>query len=544
MSEIDTNFSQECELGNPKKLTITKPKHFNHKQWRAYLKKMKRKEKRTAAAKERERQENNEAADDLKSDSEEEREREREENESRIQNELWLERERQAQAAFKAKKEREEFEKKRIEEIERKIKEEWEERERKEKEDREAKEKQEQEKRLKQDKLLKEATANENPSAWHNPIAPVHYGTERQVDACPFFKKMAACRFGDHCSRFHDYPEVSHTILIPNMFSSFQLEQSIVDNYDTDVSLEYDENELYNSFKDFYEDIVPEFKSVGTIVQLKVCCNCEPHLRGNVYVQYKRESAAQKAFEKFNARWYASRQLTCIFVNIESWKSAICGLASKKRCPKGKSCNFLHVFRNPGGEFTELDYDDVSTDRSDRQNGKDRAGSQRHYSRDSVQHGQSRRQSSSSYQSSRHRSRSPSSSRSRSSSRRSHSSRKSTHYRSRSRSRSRDRTHRYDRPRSRSPRQRKDSQYSPEPQQSRKRYSSRMSEQNANKNETVADEKHSRSNKSKSSLLSSSPSSNSGSESDKSSSESNSDSSSDEEIVYEYIEKTKETLHH
>uniref|UniRef100_A0A0B6ZKG1 C3H1-type domain-containing protein n=1 Tax=Arion vulgaris TaxID=1028688 RepID=A0A0B6ZKG1_9EUPU len=185
------------------------------------------------------------------------------------------------------------------------------------------------------------------------------------------------------------------------MFSSFQLEQSIVDNVDTDISLEYDDNELFQSFKEFYEDVVIEFKKAGTVVQFKVCCNCEPHLRGNVYVQYKRETAAQKAYEMFNARWYGGRQLTCVFVNIESWKSAICGLAFKKRCPKGKSCNFLHVFRNPGGEYMDMDLDRQLTDRYSRHgerasNNLDRRDSHRdRYRRDSVRSHRSRQKSNS-----------------------------------------------------------------------------------------------------------------------------------------------------
>ena len=55
-----------------------------------------------------------------------------------------------------------------------------------------------------------------------------------------------------------------------------------------DMGLEYEDNDLYRSFRDFYYDIIPEFKSVGRVVNIKVCCNHEPHLRGNVYVQYKR----------------------------------------------------------------------------------------------------------------------------------------------------------------------------------------------------------------------------------------------------------------
>jgi len=55
-----------------------------------------------------------------------------------------------------------------------------------------------------------------------------------------------------------------------------------------DLTLEFEDSELYQHFETFYYDILPEFKSIGRVVQLKVCCNYEPHLRGNVYVQYSR----------------------------------------------------------------------------------------------------------------------------------------------------------------------------------------------------------------------------------------------------------------
>ncbi|KAH9509438.1 putative U2 small nuclear ribonucleoprotein auxiliary factor 35 kDa subunit- protein 1 [Bulinus truncatus] len=547
MAELQDNITDESE--NLVQALLWKPKHMNHKKWKAYLKKMKRKQKRKAAAKERDLIGKHDVTEALKTDSEEEKEREKEEWERQKQNQLWLERERQAEAAFKAKKEWEEYERKRKEEIERKIKEEWEQRERKEKEEREAKEKEDQEKRDKQDKLLKEATANENTNAWHNPIAPVQYGTERQVDYCPFFKKMAACRFGDHCSRYHHYPEISNTILIPNMFTSFQLEQSIVDNYDTDVSLEYDDNELYQSFREFYEDVVPEFKTVGTIVQLKVCCNCEPHLRGNVYVQYKRESAAQKAYEKFNARWYGGRQLTCIFVVVESWKSAICGLAFKRRCPKGKSCNFLHVFRNPRGEFTELDYDQIFTDRNDHQNDKDRSST---HSKDSVQSSHSRRHSASSRMSSRPRSRSASKSRSE----RSRTSRKPPHHHSRSRSR--DRTHRYKRSRSRKRRSRRysnsppESHYKKDSPKSDHYKSGTLSKRSVeNENNSGSYSEKNNSHKKRKSSSSSYSESSSDSEEEELNNRNNhkiskirksSDPETSDDTEYEYVEKTKESL--
>lgn len=39
------------------------------------------------------------------------------------------------------------------------------------------------------------------------------------------------------------------------------------------------------------------------------------------------------------------------------WKVAICGLFEMQKCPKGKHCNFLHVFRNPNNEFREANRD-------------------------------------------------------------------------------------------------------------------------------------------------------------------------------------------
>ena len=56
----------------------------------------------------------------------------------------------------------------------------------------------------------------------------------------------------------------------------------------TDLALEYEEGETYAAYTDFYEDVFPEFRACGRIRMFKVCCNYEPHLRGNVYVQYER----------------------------------------------------------------------------------------------------------------------------------------------------------------------------------------------------------------------------------------------------------------
>lgn len=35
---------------------------------------------------------------------------------------------------------------------------------------------------------------------------------------CPFYFKIGACRHGDHCTRKHNRPTFSQTILVKNMY--------------------------------------------------------------------------------------------------------------------------------------------------------------------------------------------------------------------------------------------------------------------------------------------------------------------------------------
>uniref|UniRef100_A0A8C6PVR6 C3H1-type domain-containing protein n=1 Tax=Nothobranchius furzeri TaxID=105023 RepID=A0A8C6PVR6_NOTFU len=105
------------------------------------------------------------------------------------------------------------------------------------------------------------------------------------------------------------------------------MEESRRDDYDIDACLEHSEEELHDSFLEFYHDVLPEFKSVGSVLLFSLII---------------REEQSKEAFVKFNGRWYAGRQLQCEVCPVTRWKSAICG-ELRKKCPKGKHCNFLHV---------------------------------------------------------------------------------------------------------------------------------------------------------------------------------------------------------
>ncbi|XP_073255294.1 uncharacterized protein [Porites lutea] len=370
------------------------PLKLSHKQFRRLVKKERRRQKRQAAAKKREQEEieekwriENDPILKAKLEVKERAEKKRlleEEEERKTQQRLWLEREAIAQERFRKKREDEERKLKEKLEQEERIKREWEEEQRREKEKEEQKQKAIKEK---EDALFREldkpSTSEHSEEAWHNPLAPSSnkksYGTEQDTVNCSFYLKTGACRFGERCSRQHPRPPSSVTLMIPGMYNDIRLSQSMLDEADQDTSLEYDDKEAYENFKQFYEDTLPEFKKAGTVVQFKVCCNHEPHLRGNVYVQFSREEECAKAFAMFNARWYASKQLSCEYSPVTKWKSAICGLFERNRCPRGKNCNFLHVYHNPGNEFSHRD--ELSPGRTPR-NGWGSERSERDWRRD------------------------------------------------------------------------------------------------------------------------------------------------------------------
>ncbi|XP_012861946.2 U2 small nuclear ribonucleoprotein auxiliary factor 35 kDa subunit-related protein 2 [Echinops telfairi] len=332
----------------------------SHRKYRAALKKEKRKKRRQELARRRDAGLSLEEPDaEALSEECHPEDQKLLETERQKLHEEWLLRERKAQEEFRIKKEKEEAARRRQEELERKLKEEWEEQQRKEREEEEQKLQEKRQKEEAVQKMLDQAENElENGATWQNPEPPLDVRImEKDRAYCPFYSKTGACRFGDRCSRKHTFPASSPTLLVKSMFTTFGMEQCRMDDYDPDASLEYSEEETYQQFLEFYDDVLPEFKNVGKVVQFKVSCNFEPHLRGNVYVQYQSEEDCQAALSLFNGRWYAGRQLQCEFCPVTRWQMAICGLFETQQCPRGKHCNFLHVFRNPNNEFWEADRD-------------------------------------------------------------------------------------------------------------------------------------------------------------------------------------------
>ncbi|EFA02987.2 U2 small nuclear ribonucleoprotein auxiliary factor 35 kDa subunit-related protein 2 [Tribolium castaneum] len=340
-----------------------------HEKWRKVAKRARRKRIRQSLAKIRHEKEEEEQRRREQSPTYlqllqkyEEEEAFQEEEEARLRAEAeqrWLKIEEEAQRQWRELQKK--LEEAREERIRQNllIKLEWEKEQKRLKELKEAKEREREENEKRQQQLRDEIEnfiANGGDTPEHLKVS-VEMNPNKPV--CPFFQKTSACRFRDSCSRNHIKPGVSRILLIPNFYSHYSLEQT--ENEYDDSSLEFENHETYSHFKDFFFDVLPEMERFGRIRQFKVCCNRESHLRGNVYVEYSTTREAVKSFQVFNGRWYGGRQLSVEFCNIESWKSAICGLHSRKKCPKGSSCNFLHVFPNPQNMFHLADRDEHRT---------------------------------------------------------------------------------------------------------------------------------------------------------------------------------------
>ncbi|KAF7266403.1 hypothetical protein GWI33_020278 [Rhynchophorus ferrugineus] len=133
--------------------------------------------------------------------------------------------------------------------------------------------------------------------------------------------------------------------------------QTKENEHGSDSNLEFEKEDTYKCYTDFFYDVVSELEKCGKIRNFFACCNHESHLRGNVYIEYNSTRDALVSYHKFNGRWYDGKQLNVYFCNIENWKNAICGLYFRNKCPKGNSCNFLHVFKNPKNLYSNYEDD-------------------------------------------------------------------------------------------------------------------------------------------------------------------------------------------
>lgn len=166
------------------------------------------------------------------------------------------------------------------------------------------------------------------------------FGTEKDRVNCPFYFKIGTCRHGDRCSRLHNKPTISQTILMPNMYLNPVLNAPLgPDGLPVQVAPE----EVMEHYEDFYEDVFEELTQYGEIENLNVCDNLADHMVGNVYVKFREEEGAARALQALQGRYYAGRPVNAEFSPVTDFRESTCRQYEENTCNRGGYCNFMHI---------------------------------------------------------------------------------------------------------------------------------------------------------------------------------------------------------
>jgi splicing factor U2AF 35 kDa subunit len=84
------------------------------------------------------------------------------------------------------------------------------------------------------------------------------YGTEKDKVNCSFYWKIGACRHQSKCSKLHNKPTLSQTLLVPHMYQNPLATPMI--NPQTGEIIPFDQKFLEKHFEDFFEDILKNMK--------------------------------------------------------------------------------------------------------------------------------------------------------------------------------------------------------------------------------------------------------------------------------------------
>lgn len=166
------------------------------------------------------------------------------------------------------------------------------------------------------------------------------FGTEKDKVNCSFFFKIGACRHGERCSRLHNKPTFSQTVLLQNLYLN---PQNATQTVDKSIMIITDE-QVQEHYDEFFEEIFVELEDkYGKIEEMNVCDNLGDHLVGNVYVKFDREEDAEKAVGELNNRWFNGRPIHAELSPVTDFREACCRQYEMGECTRGGFCNFMHL---------------------------------------------------------------------------------------------------------------------------------------------------------------------------------------------------------
>jgi len=167
------------------------------------------------------------------------------------------------------------------------------------------------------------------------------FGTEKDKVNCSFFFKIGACTHGERCSRIHNRPTFSQTILLQNLYINPQNSAKTADG--SHLANVTDE-EMQEHYDNFFEDVFVECEDkYGPVEEMNVCDNLGDHLVGNVYVKFKREEDADKAVKDLNNRWFGGRPVYAELTPVTDFREACCRQYETGECTRSGFCNFMHL---------------------------------------------------------------------------------------------------------------------------------------------------------------------------------------------------------
>ncbi|KAK6168513.1 splicing factor U2AF 35 kDa subunit isoform X2 [Patella vulgata] len=165
------------------------------------------------------------------------------------------------------------------------------------------------------------------------------FGTEKDKVNCSFYFKIGACRHGERCSRLHNKPTFSQTVLLLNLYLNPQNTALTADG----SHIQMDEFEIQQHYDEFFEEVYTEMEKYGEIEEMNVCDNLGDHLVGNVYVKYRYEEDAEKGVADLNNRWFNGRPIHCELSPVTDFREACCRQYEMGECTRGGFCNFMHL---------------------------------------------------------------------------------------------------------------------------------------------------------------------------------------------------------
>lgn len=168
------------------------------------------------------------------------------------------------------------------------------------------------------------------------------FGTEKDKVNCSFYFKIGACRHGEGCSRLHNKPTFSQTILMQNLYQNPATRTQNPDGTLQTFSLmsEEEQQEYYDTF---FEDVFIELEEkYGEIEELNVCDNLGDHLIGNVYVKFRKEEDAEKAVLSLNNRWFNGQPIRAELSHANNFLEISCRQFLNGDCNRGSYCGFMH----------------------------------------------------------------------------------------------------------------------------------------------------------------------------------------------------------